>query len=563
MKVDPTTLGIVGPSLIAIAEEMGAVLVRSAHSAIVSEAKDGTTVLLSPQGEVVAQSEYIPIFVNAFSEMFQAVTEVYPVDTLRPGDLLLTNDPYNGGQHHPDIMIISPVYYEGALIAFGGSVAHHLDMGGVQPGHNPQAIDVYQGGLLVPPLKIQFQEVENSFFARLLRLNVRMPEHTIGDLDAQLASIATGERRLLELAKRYGADTLLACMEEILNISEAKTRAQIQAIPEGTYYGQEVLDGAHGELLNICAIVTIRGSDIEVDYEGTSAQCNEAALNASFASTISGTCGYFKSILTGSGTPGNDGCNRPIKVKAPKGSLLNPYPPAPIAGRMMPICRATDAIARALSDVVPELITAPGVNAVLSVRFSKRDPITGAYHVFAETQGGSFGGGAGYDGEDALAVPLTNVANVPVERVDAEVPFIRVVRYELNRGSAGHGEYRGGMGISRTFEILEDGVTFIWESNRLLSQPWGLRGGGSGRSSRFFVEREGETIPLYSMGVFNLQKGDRLTLSTGGGGGYGPPEARDREKVRREVEQGFLTPEDALYVYNYSLGGDDAASPTG
>lgn len=551
MKVDPATLGIIGPSLIAIAQEMSTVLTRSAYSAIVREAKDSSSCILNPEGKVVAQSEYIPIFVNAFSHVYHATTKEFPVEELKPGDLLLTNDPYNGGQHLADIIMLAPVFHEDEIVAFSGCVAHHLDIGGTSPGHNPLAVDIYQDGIVIPPLKVRLDTFEDSSFVRILCANIRMPDYTMGDLGAQLAALATSDRRLMELAAKYGIEVVQVCMEEIMNISEAKTRARIREIPDGTYCGEDVIDGLNNDTLAICVAVTVQDDEIMVDFEGTAPQCNEAPLNSSLGGTVSAVHSYFKSILTGTEVPGNNGCNRPIHIHVPKGSLLNPYRPASIGIRMQPVCRSTDAIAKALSQAVPELVTAPGNNSCLSVRFNQRSLDKGTYHVFAETQGGCFGAGDGYDGEDAVAIPLTNVSNVPIEHLESENRFIRIRRYELNRGSAGHGQYRGGMGITRTYEILEPGVTFVGESDRHYSQPWGLAGGSPGGKGSFRIERNGEIIELRPRGVFPLQVDDLLTLTTGGGGGYGDPMKRDHEALRREVEQGLLSIEEAIEMYGF------------
>jgi N-methylhydantoinase B len=418
------------------------------------------------------------------------------------------------------------------------------------------AVDIYQDGIVIPPLKVRLDTFEESAFVRILLSNIRMPDYTMGDLGAELAALATADRRLLELAQKYGIDTVQACMEEMMNLSETKTRARIREIPEGTYYGEDVIDGLSGDTLEIRATVTVKDDEMEVDFEGTSPQCNDAPLNSSFGGTVSAVYSYLKSILTGEEVPGNNGCNRPIRVRVPEGTLLNPYRPAAVGIRMQPVSRATDAIGKALAQAAPQLVNAPGNNSTLSVRFSQRALDTGHYHVFAETQGGCYGAGVGYDGEDAVAIPLTNVANVPVEALESENSFIRIKRYELNRGSSGPGQFRGGMGITRTYEILEPGVTFIGESDRHHSQPWGLEGGGSGGKGSFQIERKGETIELRPRGVFPLDVGDFLTLSTGGGGGYGDPKTRDRETLRREVEQGLILPQEAHDLYGFDVNED-------
>ncbi len=294
MTLDPVDYAIISQSLIAAAQEMGAKLIRSAFSTILREAKDGSAALLDLNGGTVAQAELIPMQLGTLGHIFAPCAAMFPPETMEEGDFLIINDPYSGGQHLNDVFMFHPIFHEGRILGFAASVAHHLDLSGGSAGLNTSATDVYAEGLIIPPMKLNMERDWNGGnFHRFLRASVRVPHQTMGDFDAQVASNRVGILRVQEMAKRYGAETLLATMAALQDYSEARMRAAIQAVPDGVYEGVDWLDddGVGGPEMTIRSTVRVTADTLHVDFAGTSDQ-SQASLNAPFASTVSALCYY-------------------------------------------------------------------------------------------------------------------------------------------------------------------------------------------------------------------------------------------------------------------------------
>lgn len=522
MGVEPVDYAVISQALLASAREMGVKLVRSAYSSIVRDAKDASTGLMDATGQAVALSdELIPILVNSLSETFKVCAEIYPPETLGPDDFYICNHPYKGGQHLQDILIFLPVFHEGKLVGFSASVAHHLDIGGGSAGINNSAREYLQEGLVIPPMRCSMSRDWNGgLLEQMITANIRVPEQTIGDINAQIAATRVGERRLLELCDKYGPALVTEVMAEMIAYSERRVRAAVAAIPDGVYKGHDFVDddGLDDQPLRIEATVTIKGDDLSVDYAGTAPQV-ATNLNAPIASTISSTMSCLKTILTGDDVPFNEGARNAVSISAPYGSLLNPKPPAPVRARMEAIYRAFDAVLGALSQAVPDRTIAPGYDSTVGTSFAWHGP--DGWQIFSEVHNGGFGASARGDGADAVAGPLSNCTNVPVEAVDMNFDFIRIAGYSLRVGSGGAGRFRGGMGCERIYEMLEDDVVFAIYSDRFRIPAQGVFGGSPGACAECFVRRGGDKIPLRSKDSVTLQKGDLLVLRTGGGGGYG------------------------------------------
>jgi len=540
-RLDPVEYAIVSQSLIAAAREMGAKLVRSAYSTILREARDGSAALLDARGQTVAQAELIPMQLGTIGRIFGPCAAMFPPETLQPDDVLFINDPYSGGQHLQDVFIFHPIHVDGEVIGFAASVAHHLDLGGGSPGLNPRAMDVYSEGLIIPPMKINLKrDWHGGGFERLLRANVRVPHQTMGDFDAQMAANAIGVLRVQELARRYGVEKLRATMAALQNYSETRMRAAVAAVPDGVYVGEDAVDddGESEDPLPVRATVTVKGDSIAVDFTGTAPQvrCN---LNAPFASTVSAAVSAIKAALTSPDIPFNDGAMRPITVSAPEGTLLNPRHPAPVRARMEACSRAWNAVMKALAQAVPDRVIACGFDTTTSFCLSRLQPQ--GWSVYLEVYGGGFGATAGGDGCDAVDNPLSNCSNTPVEAMDQDFSFFRVIEYALRPDSAGPGRHRGGVGFLRRFEILEDGTKLALYSDRFRSAPEGLFGGGAGATGWCEVLRDGRRISLRSKDQMDLRRGDIVTIALGGGGGYGDPAERDPTAVARDVEDGLIS----------------------
>ena len=543
MTVDPVDYAIISQALIATAQEMGAKLVRSAYSTVLREAQDGSAALLDPGGGTVAQAELIPMHLGTIGHVFQHCARQYPSETLGPHDFLVINDPYSGGQHLQDVFFFHPIFFEGTLLGFAASVAHHLDVSGGSPGINSTATDVYGEGIIIPPLKLDMRRDWNGGpFERLLHANVRVPHQTMGDFDAQMAANAIGTVRLQELARRYGTDLLLKVMGLLQDYSETRMRAAIRAIPDGTYRGEDRVDddGVSDRPIAIVSTVTVAGDSISVDFAGTAEQVTRN-LNAPFAATVSSALSCVKAVLTTPDVPFNAGINRPVEVSAPYGSVLNPRHPAPVRARMEVSYRAFNATMKALARAVPEQAIATGYDTTTVACFSYLTP-TG-WSVYMDILGGGFGASSTTDGCHAVDGPLSNCSNTPVEAVDQDFTFIRVVEYALRPDSCGVGRQRGGLGFFRRYEILSEPAELSLYGDRYRFGAEGLFGGGEGAMGYCQIARDGETISIPSKGSVALRKGDVVTFALGGGGGYGDPADRDPRLIEEESADSLITPD--------------------
>ncbi len=542
IELQPVDYAVISQALIAGAREMGVKLVRSAYSTIIREASDASACLFDRHGNVVAQAELIPMQLGPMSEIFRACADRYPVETLQEGDFYINNDPYSGGQHLQDVFIYSPVFHEGELIGFAGTVAHHLDLGGGNPGLTTEAVDVHAEGFVFPPSRYNHGRdwANDGPLRRLLAANIRVPQQTIGDFDAQFAANAMGAERLRQLCVKYGSLRLQAAMDRLIAYSETRFRAALSAVPDGVYFGSDAVDddGISDQPLEVKAKLTVRGDCIDVDFEGTCEQVSRN-LNCPFASTVSAVLTAVKTVLTSADIPFNEGLKRAVSVRAPEGSLLNPRYPAPVRARMEAAYRAFNAVVKALVPVVPDKVIAGGNDATLVTSLSRRQD--GKYRVYLEVYGGGYGASNRFDGCDAVDSPLSNCTNTPVEATDMDFQHFRIVGYGLLPDSSGHGRQRGGLGFYRQFEILEDDVNFAIYADRFRLAPYGLFGGTDGSPGRAEIRRGDTIIPIASKDNRTLRKGDIVTIYTAGGGGYGPASERPRELVRNDLAQGFLT----------------------
>ena len=543
MNVDPIDRAVIGQGLVASAREMGVKLIRSAYSTILREASDGSAALLDRRGNVVAQAELIPMQLGPLGATFRPCAEVVPPDELEEGDFYINNSPFEGGQHLPDVFIFSPIFFEGALIGFSASVAHHLDLGGGAPGMNPDATDVHQEGLIIPPSRYNMErDWSGGSFERLIAANIRVPELTIGDFNAQFAANAIGGERVRQLCARYGAETVLSVMDSHLAYSERRMRAAIADIPDGVYRGEDAVDddGVGSEPLPVRATVTVEGDDVSVDFAGTADQVL-LNLNCPFASTVSAALAAVKAVASSPDIPFNQGLARPITVTAPYGSLLNPRPPAPVRARMIPAFRAFDAVVKALAGAVPDRVIATGFDTTHSICMSRL--VDGKYGIYLEVYGGGYGAGPGSDGGDGIDGPLSNCSNIPVESLDRQYDFFRVTEYALRPDSGGRGKFRGGNGLRRRFDILADDVTLAHYSDRYRIAPDGAFGGEPGDLARtWIVRKNGDRAPVASKTSLRLDRGDTLVTETSGGGGYGDPAERTADRLRMDLESGLAAP---------------------
>jgi N-methylhydantoinase B len=547
------TFNIISNGLHGIAQEMGEKLVRSAYSTIIREARDCSTSFLDREGRIIAQAQFCPIHMNSFGKVFEAFAGKFDLSTIRPNEGLITNDPYSGAQHLNDIVLFTPVFYRDRLVAFSASLGHHIDVGGGAAGPNASATDVYSEGLRIPLTRFDVdRDLGEGLLEQFIRINVRAPDQVMGDIYAQLAANRTGRGRFVEMLERFGEDTVLAGAAELQDYSERLAREAIRAIPDGAYEAEDFVDdnGFTEHPLRVAVRVQVRGDTMELDFAGSAPQ-TKGMINSPLASTISAAYGAIAILLGGGRIPVNDGLYRPIRaVHVPYGSFLNPSEPRAVRARNNACHRVYNVVMLAMSEVVPNQVLASGHDTTNAIGMGRMSP--DGYRVYMEVVGGGWGASARADGADVVDGYVGNCANVPVESLETDYPFMRVEEYSLRRGSAGAGERRGGLGARRVYRILADDVTFNSYSDRFKVAPWGLFGGKSGQHSRFTVERDGSSLYLPSKGNVVLLKGDRLIIETAGGGGYGDPRKRDRAVIEREIAEGLLTADEAADVYGRS-----------
>ena len=549
--LDPITVEVVRYKLDGIANEMQSTLLRSSFSPIVKEGLDASASLFTPDGTTLSQSCSIPIHLATLIPAVAKVIETYPVDGgMREGDIYVLNDPYTGGTHLPDIAVIMPVFHRDKVIALSGAMTHHQDVGGMSAGSVPtNATEIYQEGLRIPPLKLRDGGVFNDTLVKIIRQNVRIPDTVMGDLNAQVAACTVAARRLAELADGHGHNQLASIFDELLQRSETMTRKALAAIPEGTYRFVDFLDNDGIELdkpIRIEVAVTVKGGDIEFDFEGTSPQV-KGPLNCVPSGSLAAAC-FAVRALTDHTIPTNGGCFRPIKLNLPKGTIVNPQEPAAVNARTSTIKRITGCMIGALAQVLPERVPAAAAGQLLVLAFGGSHA-NGNRYVVGELIAGGSGASAGLDGVDVVETDATNCMNLPAEAMEMEAP-IRVHRVALREDSGGAGTFRGGLGVVREYEILDGEVSLSHRGERHFFSAPGLDGGSEGARAHSVIRRAGggeEVIP--SKVVTTLHKGDRLLIETAGGGGYGDPHGRNPEQVREDVRNGKVSARAARAAY--------------
>ena len=546
-NIDPADFNVLTGCFRSIAAEMSDIMLRSAYSSIVREAKDCSTCLMDAEARTVAQAEAIPIHMNSLAATVPYFKERYDLSKTRPDEMYITNNPYENGQHLNDIIILMPVFVGGDIVAFTGSICHHLEVGGAVAGSNANATEVYQEGVILPSMKINEADLYDGPVESILRANCRLPEIVLGDFHAQLSAVMRGRTLMQELVGRHGKDLVALAMAELQDYSERMLRQGIAALPDGDYFGEDRLDGRTLDRQGpaIRAHVKIRGDEAFVDLSESEDQV-DWPVNAPVASTHSAVMTVFSQIA-GSGAPTNDGAYRPISIKTRKGSVLDPQHPASVRGRMSSAYRTCTAVKRALGGVIPEHLSADGNDCTNIITMSR--PKGDSYEMFTESIAGGNGAGPANDGEDVLAQMLSNTANTPVEALEMDHGFVRLERYEMARDTGGAGKFRGGMGARRVYEVLQDGVLLSTNGDRMLAKPTGLAGGAESCLNFYGVLRDGELTQIPAATNMTLNAGDRVIIEVSGGGGYGDPKTRARAAVRRDLAEGRISPEAARDVY--------------
>lgn len=531
-STDVTTFEIVRGALGAVAEEMKSVVMRASFSPLLSLSGDLSCAILDRKGHVVAQGNDIPVHLGAMPFAAQGI--LARVDDIVPGDALMTNDPYAGGNHLPDVTVMSPVFADGELIAFVASRVHWPDVGGAAAGSSSSVDEIVKEGIRIPPVKVVKAGRLDEELVALALTNMRLPADRRGDLEAQLSGNRRGISRLTELTRRYGRETVQGIFADVQRYSESLVRSGLAEIPDGEYSFEERLDGDGFEEPDAPLELAIRvrvekaGGEIHFDFTGSS-PCARGSVNAPFAVTASSVY-YTVLAVLGGRIPPNSGAYRPVRITAPEGTLVHATYPAPVVSANTETCnRIVDVLLGALAQAVPEQVTAGSYGSAAVYTLSGWDPRRGRSFVHYETIGGGMGAFDGGDGPNGIRVHMGNTMNLPIEAVEARLPVL-IRRYELIPGSGGAGRWRGGCGVRKVIRALRGDIGFSVLAERSRTPAFGLRGGQPGRRAAFSVRTSAsENIPLLSKASSPpwLEQGWELWMETAGGGGYG--QAGDRE----------------------------------
>ena len=548
--VDPVTVEVIKGALIYAAEEMGIALRNSAYSPNIKERMDFSCTLFDAQKRLAAQAEHIPVHLGSMSGAVQDGLKQFEGE-LGKGDMILFNDPYLSGTHLPDLTLIAPIFHEDDLIGYAANKAHHSDVGGKAPGSMAgDATELYQEGIIIPPVKFVKNGDVDEELATLVLSNVRTPDVRMGDLRAQVAANLRGGRRMTDLAETYGVPVLREAMDQTMDYSERRMRTEIATMPPGHYEAEDYLEstGISDEPVTIKITVTVQKGRLEIDYSGTSGQV-EGPVNAVFGVTLSGVY-YVLRCVTDSTIPMNAGCYRPVDVYAPEGTLVNPRRPAPVAGGNVETSqRNVDVLLKAFAQIVPQKVCAACQGTMNNVAVGGTHPATQRSWTFYETIAGGFGGRNGLDGVDAVHTHMTNTMNTPIEAIEGVYP-LQFVKYELRRDSGGAGAWRGGVGVERSWLLLSPSATLSILAERTKLAPWGVYGGKPGMRGEFLIrKRDGTEVRLESKCTVKLEKGDLFVARTPGGGGYGNPLERTPERVLRDVANGLVSKRSAQNDY--------------
>ena len=546
---DPVTLEVLRNRFDAIAAEIQSTLLRVAYSVILKEGEDCSAGIFNTRGEIIAQSTALPQHMGAFIPALARIIAEYPLHTMRAGDVYTLNDPHDGGTHLPDLIVAAPAVVDERIVAFSVCLAHQEDFGGKVAGSMPtDSTEIYQEGLIVPPLKLYDAGRPDATLFKMIERNVRLPRQVLGDIDAQVSAVTVGCQRIVDLCRSEGSDHVLAYMDHLLDYAEQRTRACIAAIPDGVYQFTDYMDNDGITLdcrVPISVAITIKGSNAIVDYAGTSVQV-QGPINAPISGARASVYFAFRCI-TDPEIPNNHGCYRPIEVAVPKGSLLNPSPGAPVAIRAHTLKRAADTVLGALVQAVPGRVPAAPAGSISCVSFGGSH--AGARYGLSDLVAGGGGARPRLDGIEVVDTDVSNCMNVPAEAIEMSYP-LRVLYYRLRCDGGGAGKMRGGTGVERALLLTDGEAVASYRSERHYTSPWGLFGGRAAPRWQTSVQRQGgdvEQVP--SKARLLLSAGDVLRVLTGGGGGYGDPFERPSEAVLSDVLDGKVSRQAARESY--------------
>jgi len=518
VKFDPVELEIFKNLFQSIADEMGAALKRTSFSPNIKERRDFSCALFDRDGKMVIQGKHLPVHLGS---MPGSVSKILETLEFSEGDVAILNDPYKGGTHLPDITIVSPVFMKGndRPVFYTANRAHHSDVGGISPGSMPLSKEIFQEGLIIPPIKLIEKGKLNKSVMDLILSNVRTPDEREGDLQAQLIANKVGEKRILEIIESYGIEKVYRYVNEFYDYSERIMRSVIQEIPDGKYEAVDYMDddGFSKKRVKIKIALHVKDSDALIDFKGTDKQ-TEGSINCVFSVALSAVYYVFRAIVEYP-IPSNHGYMVPIKVKAAEGTVVNAKHPSPVVGGNVETSqRITDVMIKALSKAISGRIPAASSGTMNNISIGGIDQ-SGRIFAYYETIGGGSGALKGFNGTSGVQTHMTNTLNTPVEVIENVLP-IKILEYSLRKNSGGEGKYRGGNGIIRKLKFLSDATVSMLSDRRKIC-PYGLKGGNPGKCGENILISRGREKKLNSKFIMNVKKNDSLVIKTPGGGGWG------------------------------------------
>lgn len=549
--LDPVTVEIIRNALTSAAEDMNATLIRSAYSPIIYEGGDCVVALLDTQHRVLGQSAGLPLFLGNLEFCSIAIEQAHGKEVWQPDDIWVLNDSYLGGTHLNDVTILAPIFTAGTLVGFAATRAHWMDMGSKDVGGSMNSTDIFQEGFRMGPVKLIEGGVETSV-VDLIGTNVRFPYQTIGDMNAMIAALRMGMTRMTELVERYGLPTIGLASEEIFRQTEALERAAVEAIPDGVYEAEGVLDNDGIDLetpIPIKLKITVKGDTIDFDVT-ESADQTHGPVNCGISQAISGLRVGYK-LLISPHANSNGGSFRPMTTQVRKGSVLGAEVPAPCQWYFSHLGLLIDLVSKALAPAIPDQVAAASHGDSMIITVAGFDPRVGRNYISMEATLGGWGAWDGSDGESALINNVNgSLKDLPIEMMETRFP-LRIHEYSIRPDSGGAGQWRGGNGVTRTYELLNDCVVGLW-FERSKTPAWGLFGGQSSIGPEVVINpgRPDEFRTLKA-NARPMKAGDIVRLSVGGGGGFGDVSKRDPDAIAYDVKHGYITPEFAKSAYGH------------
>lgn len=527
--LNPVELEIARNRLESIAEEVGTALIQTSYSPNIKDRRDCSAGIYGPDGMLISQAEHIPLHLGLMPTMIKNALASYRTENLVEGDVLITNNPYLGGSHLPDMCVITPVFHQDTIVAVVANLAHHVDVGGITPGSMAtHATEIFQEGIRVPPVKLFAGGQLRDELLAVLLTNIRTQDKTRGDIMAQVAANRLGERRIHELLTEWGAERFDTSAKALVDYAARRTRAAIDQLPDGTGTFTDYLehDGNRENPVAIAVTVEVAGDQLTVDFSQTDDQV-AGAVNCSWAVT-EGCVAYVIKLLTDPTLPSNAGLMEPIQVTTREGSLVAAVFPAPVAnGNIQTSQRIVDALLGAFYEFAPEHVPAASSGSMSIMTIGGFDETIGQYFSYVETYGGGQGAMPDQDGASAIHTHMTNTRNTPCEVIEREYP-LRVEAYRIADDTGGTGEYSGGDGLIRQLTLTRGRAQVVAGTSRVTTAPWGLAGGGDGTPGHVIRHTTGADEARESMTRFEVAAGEGITIQTAGGGGYGTTDNHGR-----------------------------------